>query len=132
MSCRAKELFYNYLGSKYQMMRDDFIQEYLSYEIPIEIEKEWINELFFMYFNHLDINDEDALFKISQLVFIHGLIDKLDIICDFVDSNQMKITNNSGVLLFINNMLRIIDEHMKISDLRHVRNHFEELKKRIE
>ncbi|MFV0539451.1 MAG: hypothetical protein ACK5M3_19100 [Dysgonomonas sp.] len=102
----AKDMFFYYGGSKYQMMRDDLIDEYLSYKIPKDVEKKWVEEMFYQDFRNLDINDNNLLLNISQLIFVHSLIDKLDLVYNFVVSNLDKIENKENVSTFI---YRILD-----------------------
>jgi hypothetical protein len=42
---RAKEIFFTYSSSKFQMMRDGFSVEYYSFQVPEDLENEWLIEL---------------------------------------------------------------------------------------
>lgn len=86
---RAKELFFNYLGSKYQMMRDEVVSEYLSYKIPQTVEETWIENLFATFYNNLkfNINDHNSLFKLFYLIECHELTDKLNLVYELISHN---------------------------------------------
>ena len=46
MKSGAKDLFFSFLGSKYQMMREGVIELYVSYNVSEKDEVIWIEELF--------------------------------------------------------------------------------------
>lgn len=60
---RAKEIFFIYSSSKFQMMRDGFSAEYYSCEVPEELESQWLIELIRQQLNKLD--------KIIPKVYFH-------------------------------------------------------------
>jgi hypothetical protein len=127
----AKDMFFYYGGSKYQMMRDDLINEYLSYKIPKEIEKQWVEEMFCTDFNKLDINNINSLLFIGQLIFVHSLTHKLDLVYNFIVSNYDKIVNKENVSIFIDGILDTLSKINSV-DLKEEILRFEKLREQLE
>lgn len=108
---RAKELFFNYLGSKYQMMRDEVVSEYLSYKIPQTVEETWIENLFATFYNNLkfNINDHDSLFKLFYLIECHELTDKLNLVYELISHNISNIDNIDNMLSILHRVIIMLE-----------------------
>jgi hypothetical protein len=97
----AEELFYYYGGSKYQMARDEMLDEYLSYNIPRETELNWIEKLFSKKYDQLSIHNCDNFVNMAVFIHMHPrlLLSKLNLLeeiiklnCDnFLCKKQVKI-----------------------------------------
>ena len=65
---KAKQIFIQFSSSKFQMAREDVLEEYQSYEITEEQEKEWLTELLDKEINKFDINDYNSFFPLWFLI----------------------------------------------------------------
>jgi hypothetical protein len=81
---KAKELYFRYGGSSYQMYRDGVNKEYEAFKISKELEKIWLDELFENEFKRLDINDFNTAFPLWHIIETHCSFDNLQRFIDFV------------------------------------------------
>ena len=77
MKSGAKDLFFSFLGSKYQMMREGVIELYVSYNVSEKDEVIWIEELFQSLYSRLqyNLNDLNALHQMICLIEWHCLLE---------------------------------------------------------
>ncbi|MFC5653411.1 hypothetical protein ACFPYJ_30700 [Paenibacillus solisilvae] len=68
---RAKDLFTAYLGSSLEMHRQGRHEEYKAFQIPIETEIEWFNELIDRYSKELSIMDWNAVSRLEAIAKNH-------------------------------------------------------------
>lgn len=128
----AKKLFYNYYGYKWEMMRDEVIDEYLRYKVPRDIELEWINDIFNKQFSKMDINNIDSLISISLIIDVHlqVLIDKLYRIEKYIIENLNNCVDTTGIEILVDAILRDLYKISKI-DVRQEIAAFKKLKRKI-
>jgi len=108
---RAKELYFEYSSSKYQVMRSGFSQEYYSYNISKEQEKLWLEELIKQEIGKLDINNAETLFPLSYILKInddaHYIYFK-DII-SFIKRNETNQSSKTNFPIFTQKVLDILE-----------------------
>ena len=77
MKSGAKDLFFSFLGSKYQMMREGVIELYLSYNVSEKDEVIWIEELFQSLYSRLqyNLNDLNVFTSADMLIECHCLVE---------------------------------------------------------
>jgi hypothetical protein len=124
---RAKEIFFTYSSSKFQMMRDGFSEEYYLYQVPIDIEKQWLIELIKRELHKLNINNSDSLFPITYIFETNCNIEYIKDIIDFIENNLDKVENQLNLLKFTQRVLENIDRlqsncsEIQISELQQFR-----------
>ena len=128
----AKELFFTYGGSKYQMAREEVVHKYMSYNIPKEIELQWLNEMFDKDYSQLNINDIDSLLNISSFITMHTefVLNKLYLVEKYIDENLSRCMNTKGVIILVLSILENLRKVSKI-DVRQEIAVFERLMKKI-
>ena len=96
MKSDAKDLFFSFLGSKYQMMREGVIELYLSYNVSEKDEVIWIEELFQSLYSRLqcNLNDLNALHQMICLIECHCLVEGVPKLYDLLWGNVKSITVN--------------------------------------
>lgn len=129
---KAKELFYNYDGNKREMMKEELLEEYLSYNISHEMEQYWIDDLFFEKYRQLDINDANSLIVMSSLMnlYTRELSEWFYMIRKYVIDKLDSCVNTKGVKRLVDSTL----ENLHKVDGERVEDEiksFEELKKLI-
>lgn len=128
----AKELFYNYDGSKYQMAREEVVHKYMSYNVPRDIEIQWIYEMFDEYYKFLNINNINSLLQMTSFISMHThvILNKLYLIEKYIDENLIKCIDIKGVQILVDS---IIEDLRKVSEIDVQREIavFERLKKEI-
>lgn len=129
---KAKELFYNYDGNKGEMMKEELLEEYLSYNISHEMEQYWIDDLFFEKYRQLDINDANSLIVMSSLMnlYTRELSEWFYMIRKYVIDKLDSCVNTKGVKRLVDSTL----ENLHKVDGERVEDEiksFEELKKLI-
>ncbi len=107
---RAKEIYFAYSSSKFQMMRDGFSIEYCSYEVPENIEDEWLIELISRELKKLDINSVDSLFPLWYILETNCNIVYLKDIVVFIENNIYNVDSALNLLLFTQKVLKTMDE----------------------
>ena len=110
MKSSAKELFFSFLGSKYQMMREGVIELYLSYNVSEEKEMTWIEELFQSLYIRLqrNINDLNALYQITYLIECHCMVEHVPKLCDLLWGNANSITHAQEVAISIGRIIHFL------------------------
>lgn len=95
MKSGAKDLFFFFLGSKYQMMREGVIELYLSYNVSEKDEVIWIEELFQSLYSRLqyNLNDLNALHQMICLIECHCLVEGVPKLYDLLRGNAKSITH---------------------------------------
>lgn len=128
----AKELFLTYDGSKYQMAREEVLDNYLSYSIPIEIELQWIDEMFNAGYDQLNINDIHSLLYMSLFIdrHTHVILNKLYLIEKYIIENLSRCRNTKGVEILVKSTLKDLYKIDKV-DVREEIAAFESLKKKV-
>ena len=106
---RPKELYFEYSGSKYQMMRDGVIDEYRQYAVTDGQEKAWLTELIEKELKQLDINNKETLFPLWYILQTHCISSYVDKIIDFIDKNKDKAEDAAKLLSFIGKTSEVID-----------------------
>lgn len=106
---RAKEIFFRYSSSKFQMMRDGFSAEYYSFQVPDDLEAKWLIELIKQELHKLDINNVDTLFPLWYILETNCSIDYLQDIVDFIENNSNKVDDEFKLLIFTQKVLETID-----------------------
>ncbi|MXV52363.1 hypothetical protein GS399_15420 [Pedobacter sp. HMF7647] len=87
---RAKEIFFTYSSSKFQMMRDGFSGEYYTFNVTTELEGQWLHELIQQELNKLDINNADSLFPLWYILETNCSIKYLKDIVEFIETMPIK------------------------------------------
>lgn len=117
---KAKELFFNYGSSKFQMLRDGFYNEYIGYGISKEQEEQWLTELIVQELRKLDINNAFTLFPLWYILESNLLHEPINRILDFTENNMSEIENIDNALQFlerISNTIERISEGRKSENL---------------
>lgn len=110
---RAKDLYFRYGSSKFQMMRDGFSQEYLSYNISEEQEMLWLDELIKLEIRKLDINDTGTLFPLWYILETNDETDHFPILIDFIKMNENYSDSENNFLKFTERILYTIENIAK-------------------
>lgn len=101
MKNRAKEIYFQYEGNKFQMMRDGIIDEYRQYNVSDDKEKEWLEELIQKNINQLNINNKDSLFPLWHILLSHCELSYLEDIFIFISRNENKSNNPEMFISFV-------------------------------
>jgi hypothetical protein len=112
---RAKELYFNYLGNKFQMMRDGVSEEYYKYDITEIQEKEWMDEIFDNELKKMNINDVNSFSSIYLILrFSSQIINQnLQKVTGFVMKNECNVTDTIKFLIFSQKIIEIIDFYLE-------------------
>lgn len=68
---RAKALFTRFLGNFLNMHKEGLLEEYKNFEIPRELELEWLNEVALAFSKQLSIRDWEAISALTTLSRIY-------------------------------------------------------------
>lgn len=104
---RAKEIFFNYSGSGFQMMRDGVLDEYKSYKVSKELEYVWLNELVDREFDRLNINSFDSFFPLWYIVANYRLLNVTIRIQEFISKNA---NYPSQIVPFLDKAITVFSE----------------------
>ena len=117
MKSSAKELFFSFLGSKYQMMREGVIELYLSYNVSEEKEMTWIEELFQSLYIRLqrNINDLNALHQMTYLIECHGMVEHVQKLYDLLWGNANSIIHAQEVAVSLGRIIPFLKALPKVS-----------------
>jgi hypothetical protein len=130
----AKEIFFQYSGSKFQMMRDGIYEDYIKYNISQQQEEDWLNQLLEGNIIQLDINNTATLFPMWYTILSHCKSLFIGKIIDFIYTNKHKAENKGKLIAFIAKTEEVIDRmnescsHIQLS-LSHFKNRIDSLKK---
>ena len=111
MKSDAKDLFFSFWGSKYQMMREGVIELYLSYNVSEKDEVIWIEELFQSLYSRLqcNLNDLNALHQMICLIECHCLVEGVPKLYDLLWGNAKSIKSITHPQEFAVSIGRIIN-----------------------
>ncbi|OMD60407.1 hypothetical protein [Paenibacillus odorifer] len=110
---RAKELYIQFLGHFLNMHKAGVLKEYKSFEIPREVELEWLQEWAMEHVKQLSIRDWDAitiLESISRNYQDSWIVEK---VVSFASRNIMS-ADSLVRLIYAEKMLEIIRSHNQV------------------
>lgn len=112
MKSDAKDLFFSFLGSKYQMMREGVIEVYLSYNVSEKDEVIWIEELFQSLYSRLqyNLNDLNALHQMVRLIECHCLVEGVPKLYDLLWGNAKSITHPQKFAISIGRIIHFLKD----------------------
>lgn len=112
MKSEAKDLFFSFLGSKYQMMREGVIELYLSYNVSEKDEVIWIEELFQSLYSRLqcNLNDLNALHQMIYLIECHCLVEGVPKLYDLLWGNAKSITHPQEFAVSIGRIISFLKD----------------------
>ena len=112
MKSEAKDLFFSFLGSKYQMMREGVIELYLSYNVSEKDEVIWIEELFQSLYSRLqyNLNDLNALHQLIYLIECHCLVEGVPKLYDLLWGNAKSITHPQEFAVSIGRIISFLKD----------------------
>lgn len=112
MKSDAKDLFFSFLGSKYQMMREGVIEVYLSYNVSEKDEVIWIEELFQSLYSRLqyNLNDLNALHQMVCLIECHCLVEGVPKLYDLLWGNAKSITHPQKFAISIGRIIHFLKD----------------------
>ena len=129
MKSGAKDLFFSFLGSKYQMMREGVIELYLSYNVSEKDEVIWIEELFQSLHFRLQRNpsDLDALHQMTCLIECHCLVEHVPKLYDLLWGNAKSITHPQEFAISIGRIINFLKDLPKDRKSKEYIKMFEDL-----
>ena len=112
MKSGAKDLFFSFLGSKYQMMREGVIELYVSYNVSEKDEVIWIEELFQSLYSRLqyNLNDLNALHQLICLIECHCLVEGVPKLYDLLWGNVKSITHPQELAVSIGRIINFLKD----------------------
>lgn len=112
MKSGAKDLFFSFWGSKYQMMREGVIELYLSYNVSEKDEVIWIEELFQSLYSRLqyNLNDLNALHQMICLIECHCLVEGVPKLYDLLWGNVKSITHPQELAVSIGRIINFLKD----------------------
>ena len=112
MKSGAKDLFFSFLGSKYQMMREGVIELYVSYNVSEKDEVIWIEELFQSLYSRLlyNLNDLNALHQLICLIECHCLVEGVPKLYDLLWGNAKSITHPQEFAVSIGRIINFLKD----------------------
>ena len=112
MKSGAKDLFFSFLGSKYQMMREGVIELYVSYNVSEKDEVIWIEELFQSLYSRLqyNLNDLNALHQLICLIECHCLVEGVPKLYDLLWGNAKSITHPQEFAVSIGRIISFLKD----------------------
>ena len=112
MQSGAKDLFFSFLGSKSQMMREGVIELYLSYNVSEKDEVIWIEELFQSLYSRLqyNLNDLNALHQLICLIECHCLVEGVPKLYDLLWGNAKSITHPQEFAISIGRIINFLKD----------------------
>ena len=112
MKSGAKDLFFSFWGSKYQMMREGVIELYLSYNVSEKDEVIWIEELFQSLYSRLqyNLNDLNALHQLICLIECHCLVEGVPKLYDLLWGNVKSITHPQELAVSIGRIINFLKD----------------------
>ena len=129
MKSGAKDLFFSFLGSKYQMMREGVIELYLSYNVSEKDEVIWIEELFQSLYSRLqyNLNDLNALHQMICLIECHCLVEGVPKLYDLLWGNVKSITHPQELAVSIGRIINFLKDLPKDRKSKEYIKMFEDL-----
>ena len=126
MKSDAKDLFFSFLGSKYQMMREGVIELYLSYNVSEKDEVIWIEELFQSLYSRLQCNLND-LNQMTCLIECHCLVEGVPKLYDLLWGNAKSITHPQEFAVSIGRIINFLKDLPKDRKSKEYIKMFEDL-----
>ena len=129
MKSGAKDLFFSFWGSKYQMMREGVIELYLSYNVSEKDEVIWIEELFQSLYSRLqyNLNDLNALHQLIYLIECHCLVEGVPKLYDLLWGNAKSITHPQEFAISIGRIINFLKDLPKDRKSKEYIKMFEDL-----
>ena len=129
MKSGAKDLFFSFLGSKYQMMREGVIELYVSYNVSEKDEVIWIEELFQSLYSRLlyNLNDLNALHQMICLIECHCLVEGVPKLYDLLWGNVKSITHPQEFAISIGRIINFLKDLPKDRKSKEYIKMFEDL-----
>ena len=129
MKSGAKDLFFSFVGSKYQMMREGVIELYLSYNVSEKDEVIWIEELFQSLYSRLqyNLNDLNALHQMICLIEGHRLVEGVPKLYDLLRGNAKSITHPQEFAISIGRIINFLKDLPKDRKSKEYIKMFEDL-----
>jgi hypothetical protein len=129
MKSGAKDLFFSFLGSKYQMMREGVIELYVSYNVSEKDEVIWIEELFQSLYSRLqyNLNDLNALHQLICLIKCHCLVEGVPKLYDLLWGNVKSITHPQEFAISIGRIINFLKDLPKDRKSKEYIKMFEDL-----
>lgn len=129
MKSGAKDLFFSFWGSKYQMMREGVIELYLSYNVSEKDEEIWIEELFQSLYSRLqyNLNDLNALHQLICLIECHCLVEGVPKLYDLLWGNVKSITHPQELAVSIGRIINFLKDLPKDRKSKEYIKMFEDL-----
>lgn len=129
MKSGAKDLFFSFWGSKYQMMREGVIELYLSYNVSEKDEVIWIEELFQSLYSRLqyNLNDLNALHQLICLIECHCLVEGVPKLYDLLWGNVKSITHPQELAVSIGRIINFLKDLPKDRKSKEYIKMFEDL-----
>ena len=129
MKSEAKDLFFSFLGSKYQMMREGVIELYVSYNVSEKDEVIWIEELFQSLYSRLqyNLNDLNALHQLICLIECHCLVEGVPKLYDLLWGNVKSITHPQEFAISIGRIINFLKDLPKDRKSKEYIKMFEDL-----
>ena len=129
MKSGAKDLFFSFLGSKYQMMREGVIELYVSYNVSEKDEVIWIEELFQSLYSRLqyNLNDLNALHQLICLIECHCLVEGVPKLYDLLWGNVKSITHPQEFAISIGRIINFLKDLPKDRKSKEYIKMFEDL-----
>lgn len=129
MKSGAKDLFFSFLGSKYQMMREGVIELYVSYNVSEKDEVIWIEELFQSLYSRLqyNLNDLNALHQLICLIECHCLVEGVPKLYDLLWGNVKSITHPQEFTISIGRIINFLKDLPKDRKSKEYIKMFEDL-----
>ncbi len=110
---RAKELYSRFMGNFLNMHKEGFLKEYKSFEIPKEMELEWLNELALEFSKQLSIRDWDAISSIEAISRNYQDSWVVEKVSSFASRNILS-ADSMVRLMYAEKLIEIIRPHKKV------------------
>lgn len=110
---RAKELYSRFMGNFLNMHKEGFLKEYKSFEIPKEMELEWLNELALEFSKQLSIRDWDAISSIEAISRNYQDSWVVEKVSSFASRNILS-ADSMVRLMYAEKLVEIIRSHKKV------------------
>jgi hypothetical protein len=110
---KAKKIFFDFGTSKFQMMRESVLEEYQSYGITDEQEKEWLMELLEKELNRFDINDNNSFFPLWFIIETNCNTEYLQKLLTLIDNKFPTCTNQYYTLQLGQTIFKLLFECSK-------------------
>lgn len=110
---RAKELYTRFLGNFLNMHKEGLLEEYKSFEIPRELELEWLNEIAMEFSKQLSIRDWDTISALTALSRVYQDNWIVENVSAFAARN-IRSADSLVRLMYAEHLVEIIRSHKKV------------------